>query len=125
MDKCNFCESLESYKRSIKISNRQIDPEYGRLMQDITVAFVVRNWYEKIGTRRTCGRAVGFKQRGVGFKLNYCPECGRRLTRTKKGSIDQAINDLRNRYEYAKADSAIINPVAYALYHTWRKFDNC
>lgn len=125
MDKCKFCEALNSYKRSNKITNREIDPEFGRWMQELTVAIVSRTWYEK-RAKRHASRSVGFRRQGIGWTLNYCPECGRRLTRTKKGSIDRAMSELRNRYEDAKTDSTIINPVAYALYHTWRRFfENC
>lgn len=40
-----------------------------------------------------------------------------------KSDIDKAINILRQEYEKALKQSWIKNPLAYALYHTWKYID--
>lgn len=37
--------------------------------------------------------------------------------------IEQAIRDLRLNYEEAKQDPHIKNPIAFALYSTWKQYD--
>lgn len=31
------------------------------------------------GNKRHAGRTTDYRNRGIGYKLNYCPECGRKL----------------------------------------------
>lgn len=76
MNKCKFCENLESYKRLN--GNREPDPELGRYKSEYGAALVIRNWYEKQG-KKSAGRSTDYRYRGIGYKLNYCPECGRKL----------------------------------------------
>ena len=37
--------------------------------------------------------------------------------------LDKAIKVLKEQYEKAKKIGWIINPIAYALYQTWKIFD--
>ena len=37
--------------------------------------------------------------------------------------IEKAIKILREEYEKAVKRPQVYNPIAYALYHTWRQFD--
>lgn len=39
-------------------------------------------------------------------------------------NIDDAIEELKHKYEEAKKLEFVYNPVAYALYHTWKKYDD-
>ena len=39
-------------------------------------------------------------------------------------SFDEAVEQLRIEYEKAKKNKHIKNPIAYALYHTWRMADS-
>lgn len=79
-DRCEFCWEYESRQRIGTF--RKIHPEYygeGVILQEITVAMVIRSW--KKGTpKRNAGRTTDYRYRGIGYKLNYCPECGRKLT---------------------------------------------
>lgn len=79
---CKFCGEIESIKESHKhAASWATDSEleqYGKYMQELTVAIVERNWYQKHGKKHS-SRAVHFRYRGLGFKLKYCPECGRKL----------------------------------------------
>lgn len=81
---CKFCEELESLKECHRIAQRwAIDAElteYGKWMQDLTVAIIERNWYQKKG-KKSSGRSVHYRKYGFGFSLNYCPECGKKLRR--------------------------------------------
>ena len=38
-------------------------------------------------------------------------------------SIEIVIDDLKKNYEEAKTMGFVNNPIAYALYHTWKKYD--
>lgn len=38
--------------------------------------------------------------------------------------LDKAIELLKSEYERAKKLEFVKNPLAYALYHTWKKVDN-
>lgn len=78
MSDCEFCSSYKTYNQIYAF--RKNHPEYygnERLYHEITVAMVVRSWLK--GRKRTAGRTTDYRYRGCGYKLNYCPECGRRL----------------------------------------------
>lgn len=38
-------------------------------------------------------------------------------------NLEKAIDNLRKNYEKAVQMDFVINPVAYALYQTWKKYD--
>lgn len=71
---CAFCEALQTYKDIWMFDNEHFDT---KIYREYTVALVVRSWTK--GNKRTAGRMTDYRYRGIGFKLNYCPECGRRL----------------------------------------------
>ena len=79
MNGCKFCEAMKKNRQVEEISRSwATDDElkhYGKYMVEYTVAIVKRKWYQKTGKRKT-GRTVEYRYRGLGFKLNYCPECG-------------------------------------------------
>ena len=82
MSVCKFCEAMK-VNRQVEEINRTLTTDdeykhYGKYMVEYTVAIVKRSWYQKIGKRRS-GRSVEFRYRGLGFELNYCPECGQKL----------------------------------------------
>ncbi len=84
MSACKFCEAMKT--------NRQIEElcktwpteseteQYGKYMIEYTVAIVKRTWYTKMG-KRNSGRSVEYRYRGLGFELNFCPECGTKMKR--------------------------------------------
>ena len=82
MSQCNFCKDLKEIENRYMMTNDgqtygEIE-EYGEWMQELTVAIVERNWYQKRG-KRSASRTIHFKNQGIGFALNFCPECGKRL----------------------------------------------
>lgn len=81
---CKFCEAMETNRHVEEISRSwTTDAElkrYGRFMVEYSVAIVKRSWYRKMGKKKA-GRTVEFRYRGLGFELNYCPECGARIER--------------------------------------------
>ena len=84
MSVCKFCEAMKTNRQVEEISrswttDKEIK-QYGKYMVEYTVAIVKRSWYQKIGKRRS-GRSVEFRYRGIGFELNYCPECGQILNK--------------------------------------------
>lgn len=79
MSVCKFCEAMKVNRQIEEVSRSWTTDEeskhYGKYMVEYTVAIVKRSWYQKIGKRRS-GRSVEFRYRGLGFELNFCPECG-------------------------------------------------
>lgn len=76
---CKFCEAMKANRQVEEISRSwATDDElkqYGKYMVEYTVAIVMRSYYKKRG-KRNSSRTVEFRYRGLGFDLNYCPECG-------------------------------------------------
>jgi hypothetical protein len=79
---CKFCEALAEEKECHRVAQRWATDaeltEYGKWMAEYTVAIVIRDWYEKKG-KKSAGRTVYYRNQGLGFALNYCPECGKKL----------------------------------------------
>lgn len=78
MNECKFCDGYRSYKQIYKFRENHSE-FYGNehLYHEITVAIVVRSWLK--GKKRQAGRTTDYRYRGIGYKLNYCPECGKKL----------------------------------------------
>ena len=74
--RCIFCGDYDSWKKvhSFKAEPHEI---YGELKHDITVAMVIHTYYP--GHKRNATRTTDYRNQGCGYKLNYCPECGRKL----------------------------------------------
>lgn len=79
MTECKFCERLEESERK-RIFNNKWDKDC--VHNEYTVALVIRI---KRHRRLQGGRTVSFRNQGLGFKLNYCPECGREIKEAKNG----------------------------------------
>ena len=78
---CKFCEAMKEKRQIEKIVKgwRADDLEdLGEYMFEYTVAIVTRNWYRKRG-RRSASRTTDYRHLGLGYALNFCPECGRKL----------------------------------------------
>ena len=76
---CKFCDSLTSWKRADSMPiEGALHPELGKHCTEYTVALVRHSWFQKRG-KRSAGRTVDYRYRGLGFKLKYCPECGKWL----------------------------------------------
>lgn len=67
-DKCRFCEALEIYRRIQKI-----DPQ----KRIYSVAIVKRTFID--GERKARSSMTDYNHGGCGYKLKYCPECGKRI----------------------------------------------
>ena len=79
---CKFCETMEENKKVEKtVRGWAKDPELavlGRWTTEFTVAILKRSWYQKKG-KKNASRMIQYRNNGLGFELNYCPECGRKL----------------------------------------------
>ena len=77
--KCAFCGDYDDWQKIHKFKAEH--PEYygdaSRLKHDITVAMVIRTYYP--GHKRQASRTTDYRSQGCGYKLNYCPECGKKL----------------------------------------------
>lgn len=75
---CKFCESYESWHNIHEFDNQRV-PKEERVKHEYAVALVIHSWCPKYRTKKRAGRTVDYRNMGLGFKLNYCPECGRKL----------------------------------------------
>ena len=74
---CKFCYEYEFYKKYCDTDKT--------IKHDYTVAIVRRSW---VNSKRNCrGRTVVFRNKGLGFKLNYCPECGKCFKKGGKNGL--------------------------------------
>lgn len=82
MSECKFCEAMQSNHQAMEIARSWATEgelqKYGKYMIEYSVAIVKRTWYKKLG-KRHAGRSIEYRNKGIGYKLNYCPECGRKL----------------------------------------------
>ena len=74
---CKFCESLRGWEQAAAITDKWRKPGEPKTYHEYKVALVLRNWTK--GNKSHAGRTTDYRYRGIGFDLNYCPECGRRL----------------------------------------------
>lgn len=77
---CQFCEALQTH--------RQIDTILKKEDPDLDVRYtaaIVRRIFIK-GRTGCRGTSTDYRNRGIGFTMKFCPECGRKLT--KKSDID-------------------------------------
>ena len=75
---CKFCEAMKVNRQCDKINQSPNELVYGKSMSEYTVAIVAHHWYSKMG-KRTASRTTDYRHMGLGYKLNYCPECGARM----------------------------------------------
>lgn len=75
---CKFCESLQDWRDIYAIDNMKL-PKEERIKQEYTVALLIYSWCPKYKTKRQAGRTTDYRNQGLGYKLNYCPECGKKL----------------------------------------------
>lgn len=87
---CRFCEAMQTNRQVEEISlSRSTEDElkqYGRYMVDYSVAIVKRSWYRKRG-KRSAFRTIEYRYRGLGFALNYCPECGKKVITNERTNL--------------------------------------
>lgn len=77
MGDCKFCEALQLWK-NIHSMNEPASEDLGKHKYEYTAALVIHHWYEKRG-KRSASRTVDYRNRGLGFKLKFCPECGKKV----------------------------------------------
>lgn len=87
---CKFCEAMQTNRQVEEISRSWSTEDelkqYGRYMVDYSVAIVKRSWYRKKG-KRSASRTTEYRYRGLGFALNYCPECGKKVIRNGRTDL--------------------------------------
>ena len=75
---CKFCESLQGWFDLYADSNLYV-PKDEEVKHTYTVALLIHSWCPKYKTKRQASRLTDYRNKGLGYKLNYCPECGRKL----------------------------------------------
>lgn len=80
MDYCEFCGTLAAKKTVYDFKRKRpiMFGEEAKKMQEYRVAFVTRYW-DKGNKRESSQYTAEWGRGGRGYKLNYCPECGRKL----------------------------------------------
>ncbi len=74
--KCAFCEA---YKYRIELNSSTAG-----LIHKLTVALV--SIVKRPGEKSFRGRITDYNASGAGYKLNYCPECGRSLKKLRRNT---------------------------------------
>ena len=75
---CKFCESLQDWSQIHEFDNLKL-PKEEETKHEYTVALVIHSWCPKYKTKRQAGRTADYRNQGLGYELNYCPECGRKI----------------------------------------------
>lgn len=79
---CMFCEVMKIKHGVADFMREKQSPEelgkYGEYKTEYAVAIITRSWYSKSGKKHAT-RTTDYMYTGLGYKLNYCPECGREL----------------------------------------------
>ena len=76
---CAFCRRVELERFAIRETNKYCKKhELEPILYEMAVAFVSHTWTKTKGKKRA-GRTIDYRHLGLGYKLNYCPECGKRL----------------------------------------------
>lgn len=88
MSACHFCEAYEAHFRVFKFKRDHSEWYEAKLEHEITVAMVIRSWLP--GKKRNCGRITDYRYRGCGYALNYCPECGKSLKRSRERKKEES-----------------------------------
>jgi len=81
---CKFCEAMESKRRADTITKKHYPDQSYRY----SVAIVARKFIK--GRKGPWSTSTDYRYRGCGYDLNFCPECGRTLT--KKSAIDSPLD---------------------------------
>lgn len=75
MSECKFCEALRSWQQAKSMDSSS--------KQECTVALVIRSWRPPYRPKYRATRVTDFRCGGLGYKLNFCPECGRDLQKNR------------------------------------------
>jgi hypothetical protein len=79
---CKFCEAMKVNRQIEEFTRQHESPKdlerYGKYKTEYAVAIITRSWYSKSGKKHAT-RTTDYMYTGLGYKLNYCPECGREL----------------------------------------------
>lgn len=76
---CKFCEALSWKKKFARASHKQY-PDHRSVY---SVALVDRI-FVKGRKGGSCGTSVDYRNKGCGYQLNFCPECGKYLKRSRE-----------------------------------------
>lgn len=78
MSNCQFCAALAVRRRIGRIDNAQRKRQgKAPIRNRYTVALVVHTYVS--GNAANAGRSTDYRARGLGYALNFCPECGAKL----------------------------------------------
>ena len=78
---CEFCERIERSNKLFQFWESRLE-ESAKRKQVISVAFVERSW-KRDEPYKNFDRTTDYHYRGFGFRLNYCPTCGRKIKKSE------------------------------------------
>lgn len=103
MSKCNFCISMDIKNRVDELGITDPDPEIQIIERRFGAAIVTRTFVkDDDGNGIWRSTDYGFHLSEDGFSLNFCPECGRKLTSKEPETNYEHIRSLEH-YELATA----------------------
>lgn len=76
---CELCDNLNLMKKYARKDNKGQNEE-NKLKYAYNVALVKHMWTKRNG-KRNASRSTDYRNRGIVYQLNYCPECGQKLKR--------------------------------------------
>jgi len=82
---CEFCKDLENERECVRIiadQHKDEEAEFGRwTIIDQSVAIIIKTTHIRADGSRvgTIATTTCYKDKGRGFDLNYCPECGKEI----------------------------------------------
>ena len=75
---CAFCELLQGCKDSIAdINDERKKENEADIIEDYTVVLLIRSHIK--GMKKKPGMLLRYWKKDIGYKLNFCPECGKKL----------------------------------------------
>lgn len=75
MAECKFCKELEM---AISSAEKWNENDVKPLFYEYTVALVSHYWTKERG-KENAGRTTDYRHKGLGYELNFCPECGKKI----------------------------------------------
>lgn len=74
---CEFCDNLD-FRKQLNVEDNQVREKDNVFMNKYTVALIIHHLTKRKG-KRNAGRTTDYRYRWLGYKLNFCSECGRKV----------------------------------------------
>ena len=80
-ERCEFCENYTFKKLHYKVFRKMcLKENVEPTKKEFSVAIVEIQWRN---SKKNATRTTDYRHLGLGYELNFCPECGKQLRRRK------------------------------------------